>query len=319
MSAIALRMAGADFLKLRKKRSTLIWALVLALLPVIVLFVVRAILHSSTPSEHPPAGGLDGFHTGLRLLGGLFFGPLVAILIGVEAGTTDASNGVFRDLVVTGRSRLALFATRVPAALLLCWTVITTGYALILLGTFAFASNLPTPSGSLILNSFGFLLLASGVLCAVAVGFASLTTSKPGAIIALIAWQIIASPLISSIKELGSARLRAQSGPRAFCSAQRGDGARQQHQHVRRQGAARDRPLARRVPGAGCLAHPHDGHLTRELPGARGSGRAIAIGTGPRWLNLAMLGNPGPILLADEVLKQPGRLGLHDAGDRVEN
>ncbi len=206
MSAIALRMAGADFLKLRKKRSTLIWALVLALLPVIVLFVVRAILHSSTPSEHPPAGGLDGFHTGLRLLGGLFFGPLVAILIGVEAGTTDASNGVFRDLVVTGRSRLALFATRVPAALLLCWTVITTGYALILLGTFAFASNLPTPSGSLILNSFGFLLLASGVLCAVAVGFASLTTSKPGAIIALIAWQIIASPLISSIKELGSAR-----------------------------------------------------------------------------------------------------------------
>ena len=31
MTAIALRMTGADFLKLRKKRSTLIWALVLAL------------------------------------------------------------------------------------------------------------------------------------------------------------------------------------------------------------------------------------------------------------------------------------------------
>ena len=38
--------------------------------------------------------------------------------------------GVFRDLVVTGRSRLALFASRVPAALALCWLVIGAGYAL---------------------------------------------------------------------------------------------------------------------------------------------------------------------------------------------
>jgi hypothetical protein len=44
------------------------------------------------------------------------------------------------------------------------------------------------------------------VLCVVAVAFASLTTSKPAAIIALIAWQIVASPLLASIKSLGSAR-----------------------------------------------------------------------------------------------------------------
>ncbi len=206
MTAIALRMAGADVLKLRKKRSTLIWASVIALLPIIVFFAVKAVEHASNASQHEPAGGIGSFHDGLRLLGGLFFGPLVAILIGVEAGTGDASAGVFRDLVVTGRSRLALFATRVPAALLVCWSVIIAGYALVLLGTFVFAGNLPTPNATLILNGFGFLLLATGVLCAVAVGFASLVTSKPGAIIALIAWQIIASPLISSITSLGSAR-----------------------------------------------------------------------------------------------------------------
>ncbi len=40
----------------------------------------------------------------------IFFGPLAAILIGTEAGAGDISAGVFRDLVVTGRSRLALFA-----------------------------------------------------------------------------------------------------------------------------------------------------------------------------------------------------------------
>ena len=205
-ATIANQMVAADFLKLRKKRSTLIWALVLAMLPVIVFFAVGAIQHASSPGEHGPAGGTENFHTGLRLLGGLFFGPLVAILIGVEAGTGDVSAGVFRDLVVTGRSRLALFASRLPAALALCWSVILAGYALIVLGTFVFAGNLHTPDGTLILNSLGFLLLATGVLCAVSMGFASLVNSKPAAIIALIAWQLVAGALIVSISSLGDVR-----------------------------------------------------------------------------------------------------------------
>jgi len=182
--SIALRMVGADFLKIRKKYGTLIWALVLAILPVVVFFLVNALEHSSNPATHEPAGGIHNYTTGLRLLGGLFFGPLVAILIGVEAGTSDLGAGVFRDIVVTGRSRLAL----------------------IILGTFVFAGNLPTPSFSLLLNGLGFLLLATGVLCAVAVGFASLVGSKPAAIIALIAWQLVAGALIASISSLGSAR-----------------------------------------------------------------------------------------------------------------
>jgi hypothetical protein len=206
MTAIAVRMVGVDVLKLRKKRSTLIWALFLALMPLLIFFVVNAIQHASDPSRHGPAGGVENFHTGLRLLGGLLFGPLVAILIGVEAGTNDASAGVFRELVVTGRSRLALFASRVPAALALCWSIIVGAYAVVLLGTFVFAGSEPTPGGAVILNGLGFLLLATGVLCVVAVGFSSLVISKPGAIIALIAWQIVATPLVSSIKSLGSGR-----------------------------------------------------------------------------------------------------------------
>ena len=62
----------------------------------------------------------------------LFFGPLAALLIGVEAGTGDAAAGVFRDLVVTGRSRLALFATRVPAALAVTVAMMLGAYALLL-------------------------------------------------------------------------------------------------------------------------------------------------------------------------------------------
>ena len=205
-TTVAAQMFGADLLKLRKKRGTMIWTLVLALAPIVIMFAVEAIQHASNATKYEPAGGLHSFHDGLRLLGGLLFGPLVAILIGVEAGTSDASAGVFRDLVVTGRSRVALFCSRVPAALLMCWLVIGFAYALVVLGTFVFASGLATPTGAEVLNGLGFVLLATGVLCVVAVGFASLTTSKPAAIIALIAWQVIASPLISSIGSLGNAR-----------------------------------------------------------------------------------------------------------------
>jgi ABC-type transport system involved in multi-copper enzyme maturation permease subunit len=204
-ATIAAQMTGADVLKLRKKRGTLIWALVLALGPILIYFVAAIIEHASNPGKYGPAGGVQNFSDGLRVIA-LFFGPLAALLIGVEAGTGDASAGVFRDLVVTGRSRLALFASRVPAALAVTISMMGGAYLLLLIGTFAFASNLPTPGGSLILNGLGFTLLATGMLCVVAVGFASLTNSKPAAIIALIAWQIVASPLLASIKGLGSAR-----------------------------------------------------------------------------------------------------------------
>src|ERR1035437_4153547 len=128
-ATIAAQMTAADFLKLRKKRGTLIWALVLAVAPVIVFLAVKAIQHSSSAQKYGPAGGISGFSDGLRVLA-LFFDPLAAILIGVEAGSGDSSAGVFRDLLVTGRSRTALFASRVPAALALSWLVTLAGYGL---------------------------------------------------------------------------------------------------------------------------------------------------------------------------------------------
>jgi hypothetical protein len=205
MTAIALRMTGADLLKLRKKRWLVLLSLFLTLGVLAIIYLVTVIQHASDAASHGPAGGVSNFKDGLRVLT-LFFGPLAAILIGIEAGAGDSATGVFRDLVVTGRSRLALFGSRVPAAILLCWAVTVTGYALLIVGSIVFAGGLPKPGSALILNGLGFLLLASGVVCAVAVGFASLTASRAGAIVTLIAWQIVASPLLSSIGSLGSAR-----------------------------------------------------------------------------------------------------------------
>jgi ABC-type transport system involved in multi-copper enzyme maturation permease subunit len=204
-ATIATQMFAADLLKLRKKRWLVSLSLFLTLGILAIIYAVTVIQHASNAAKYGAAGGTSNFSDGLRVLA-LFFGPLAAILIGVEAGTGDVSAGVFRDLVVTGRSRLALFAARVPAALALCWTVIVSGFVLLLVGSVVFASNLATPGISLVLNGLGFTLLATGVLCVVAVGFAAFTSSRAGAIVALIAWQVVASPLIASIGSLGSVR-----------------------------------------------------------------------------------------------------------------
>lgn len=204
-ATVAAQMTGADFLKLRKRRGTLVWSLVLALGPLLIFFIVRAAQHSSNAIEHPPAGGVDGFTDALRL-SAVFFGPLAAILIGTDAGAGDAASGVFRDLVVTGRSRLALFASRVPAALAMTWLVMAPAYALTVIGTYALAGNAPTPDAGLILDGAGFTLLSTGVICVVAVGFASLTASRPAALTVLIGWQLVASPILTNISSLGRSR-----------------------------------------------------------------------------------------------------------------
>lgn len=205
-AAVAMQMVGADFLKLRKRRGTLAWALLLATAPLVIFFAVRAGQYSSAPATHAPPGGTASYVDTVRILA-VIFGPLAAILIGADAGAGDSSAGVFRDLVVTGRSRLALFATRVPAAIALSWLVAALGYALAVLGTFAFsAGGGPTPSGGTVLDGLGFTLLSSAVTCAVAVGFSSLTTSKPAALTVLIGWQLVASPILTNISSLGSAR-----------------------------------------------------------------------------------------------------------------
>jgi ABC-type transport system involved in multi-copper enzyme maturation permease subunit len=201
----AAQMTSADLLKLRKRRSTVIWTLVLMLGPLLIYFIVKAAQHSSNSARYGPAGGVRGFDDTVRLLA-LFFGPLAAILIGVEGGAGDAASGVFRDLVATGRSRVALFASRVPAALALSLLVTAVSYAVLAIGTYALASGSPTPDATLMLSGFGFSLLAIAVVCAVAVGFGALTTSRPAALTVLIGWQLVASPILVNIGSLGNVR-----------------------------------------------------------------------------------------------------------------
>ncbi len=202
---VARQMIGAEILKLRRNRSVMAFALLLTVAVVVLIYGYTAIEHASNPVLNQPAGGIDGFHHGVRDLGE-FFGMLAAILIGAEAGTADLSSGVFRDLVTTGRSRLALFGVRLPAAAIVTLCLSAVAYLLVLVATFAFADGTPTPSLGLILQSAGWIALANVAVVALTVGVGSLTGSRALTLTAVIGWQAILTNLLVNVTSLGSAR-----------------------------------------------------------------------------------------------------------------
>jgi ABC-type transport system involved in multi-copper enzyme maturation permease subunit len=198
-------MIAADLLKLRKKRSVAGWAIVLTAGISVVFYAYLVIAHATDPHHHGPAGGLRHFSNAFSTLG-LDFGTIAAILIGVEAGAGESDDGIFRELAVTGRSRLLLFVTRIPAAVIVTLIVVASGLAIATLVTYLFAGGDPTPSAGLVVKSVGWVLLANSVVCIVAVGLGALTGSRPAALISLIAWQTIATRLLLDTTALGGAR-----------------------------------------------------------------------------------------------------------------
>lgn len=199
---LARRMSGAEFLMLRKKRSLLAWSALLAVGTVVIYYVWVALHHQT---GEPAVGGMHGFERGSEILG-IFMGPLAAVLIGAEAGAGDSTAGVFRDLVVTGRSRTALFFARLPGALAVCTLVVTVGYLVLLAFTYALAGSDPTPSLSIALEGYGWAVLVNGIVCLVALGLASLTLSRPATITALIGLELVASPVLLQNHSLGNVR-----------------------------------------------------------------------------------------------------------------
>jgi ABC-type transport system involved in multi-copper enzyme maturation permease subunit len=202
---VARQMVGAEILKLRKNRGVMAFAGLLSVGVVAIVFGYNAIQHASSPQQHGPAGGLFGFNHAVRFLG-LFFGTLVAAIVGTEAGTADSSNGVFRDLVATGRSRLALFAVRFPGALIV--TVAFTGAAFVLaiVLSFIFAGGTATPDATLIVKSAGWILLCNAAVVAVALGIGSIGGSRAVTLTGVIGWQFVATQLLTHVSSLGSVR-----------------------------------------------------------------------------------------------------------------
>ncbi len=123
-------MIATRFMELRKRRGLMV-ALVLVTIGIPTVFlVIRLLLHAFAPHSYGPAGGYDIF-TGL-VSGVLYvFGFIVAATLGATAGSVDLTEGMFRHLVVTGRSRLALYVARIPAGLAIIGSLVAVGFTVV--------------------------------------------------------------------------------------------------------------------------------------------------------------------------------------------
>ena len=144
MGTIA-RMTAAELLKLYRRRALMAWS--------VALFVGAQLLYyglggSSTPPTRrttAPAGGAHGLANAMMLVS--YLGGVAAVMIGTAAGGGDTAAGVFRDLASTGRSRMALFAVRVPAALVVTWASWPRRSSHRAIGAVVFAGAGPAPVG----------------------------------------------------------------------------------------------------------------------------------------------------------------------------
>jgi len=196
--ALAGPMIAADILKLRRHRPTMAAATALSVgVTALYLAVILARHNGQLPGARTLGDGTS--------LMGLYFGSFAAILIGTEAGTIDVTAGVFRDLAATGRSRTALFLTRVPAAIAVALAFTLSGFLLTVAAAFAFHGATPVPGPGLIAGS-ALLVLATAVITALAVGAGSLTGSRAVTLTAIIGWQTVASGMLYLATFLGAAR-----------------------------------------------------------------------------------------------------------------
>jgi hypothetical protein len=123
-------MVTTRFMELRRRRGLMIALIAVNIGIPVVFLAVRLISHAVAPKSYGPAGGYDIFTT--LVLGFMYiFGFIVAAVVGCTAGSIDLTEGMFRHLVITGRSRLALYLARIPAGLAIVIAMVAVGYTIV--------------------------------------------------------------------------------------------------------------------------------------------------------------------------------------------
>jgi hypothetical protein len=198
-----MRMIQAEILKLIRRRGLMIWSLILTVGIVAVVELVLVVLHAVNAAHHGPAGGSSNFRGAAETVA--LFGVLTAVLIGATAGSQDVANGVFRDLVVTGRSRSRLFDVRIPGAFLVWLPMMLLGFALVTVCSFIFKGNLANPTWHDFWHELAYAVALGTVNVVMAVSLAAFISSRI-VIGVLIVWNTIISQILIHLHTLGGAR-----------------------------------------------------------------------------------------------------------------
>lgn len=209
MSTVALslptpRLVSADLLKLRKRRGLVAVTGLLTVGAVLIFYTVTELMHLSNPAKHGPAGGIAHLGHGAALLS--LLGAAAAAIVAATAAAGDLDALVYRDLVMTGRSRLALYLSRIPAGLLFLLPLVAAAYTLTAATTVGLAGSNPAPSVSLLAISGAWTILQVTFYYLLAFGLACLLGSRSYTIGVLLAWRLALTPLLASISSLGVVR-----------------------------------------------------------------------------------------------------------------
>lgn len=199
-----LRLVRAEALKLRRRHGMVALAIALTAGVAVIVFTVTAIQHAGNPGNYGPAGGLVHYRNAVDFLSMMLL--VVGAIVGCTAGAADLESGVFRDLAATGRSRLALFGSRIPGAWAIVLPIAAGAAAIAALGSVVLAGSLAIPSAGALVAGTAALLLAGAMGAAVAVGVATLVGSRGTAIGILLAFELAIAPLLAQLGFLGGAR-----------------------------------------------------------------------------------------------------------------
>ncbi|MCA1700354.1 MAG: hypothetical protein LC790_16225 [Actinobacteria bacterium] len=202
-------MVGAEAIKLRKRRGLFWSTLALVVAPVVVGYAVMTLQHAVDPENFRSVGGITNFRSMYEFLTQV--GVVAAIMVGVTAGGGDLGAGVFRELVLTGRSRIALFAVRVPGGTLFLAPYALAAALIASVAAVSLPSSEAEPGMLAMVEYVGWLGLALVTGFALALGVGSLMIGRV-AIALLLAWQFILSPLLLASGKLDAFHVAAALG-----------------------------------------------------------------------------------------------------------
>jgi ABC-type transport system involved in multi-copper enzyme maturation permease subunit len=215
-------MIVAETLKIRRSRGIVIASILMTLGVGLLVVVIPELYRLGHPGTEF-AGGQRGLQRVSIFLA--FLGSMAAMIIGASAGTVDLTSGIFRDLVATGRSRWALFAARVPGALLYWLPLVTGSYIVVALLDVWFSNHGAhacnrgvlagsacsyfggtVPPTSQFVSWYLWILLYTCFTLLISIGLASLVGSRAITLGVLIPFQLLVAAALATISQLGGLR-----------------------------------------------------------------------------------------------------------------
>ena len=192
-------LISAKLLELRKRRTLMVVTVAFTVGLPVIFYGIRLLYHLGNPARYAPAGAPNAFGTVGTLMAE--FGFIAAAALGATAGTADLTDGMFRHLVITGRSRLALYLARIPAGLSILLSLAAAGFTVACLAT-AFlgapqAVGAVAPSPGAMAGAGLWLELDLVIGFTVGLGLGSLMGQRTVPVILLIVLEIIITPVLA--------------------------------------------------------------------------------------------------------------------------